>query len=322
VKSVPLVRPVFFSIPVIRLLYLFETKPEVGGRCKVAPYFFCCIAALSSSVAAQPPKGYTLTFSDDFRSVTTIDLDQTETAGFRWYVKPFFHGSATARSALSFGPYGLLMAPMAGEVAQLSTAGPADNATGYVGTVFRGGAYFEARIAFRPTVVSHPKAWPGFWTMAIEHLAGKGADQAPEGVRGFADFIEADIFEYDTAFAGVNTYGGVVHDWSGVYKKTCSPESYCDTSSIKRGYQWVIRLSPDVDWTKYHTFGLLWQPPRKGRLGTVQYFFDGKPMKDALAWMPGQPFSVIDRQGLVVILSTGADNPMHVQWVRVWQQRN
>ena len=132
-----------------------------------------------------------------------------------WYLREFFGYPTTAASCLSIDA-GILSINCGGNYNyQLATAGPAATAQGWIGHAWGGGAYFEAQLAFDPTLTS--SGWPAFWSMAIQHLAGKAADQWPGQPTGFDHFIEVDFFEYDTVGSSVHSYGGAMHDWFGSY---------------------------------------------------------------------------------------------------------
>jgi len=64
----------------------------------------------------------------------------------------------------------------------IATAAPANNTQGYVGQAFGGGAYFEAKVKFDPTMVNFSQGFPAFWGFSIEHAANQGADH-PAGRR-------------------------------------------------------------------------------------------------------------------------------------------
>lgn len=295
------------------------------------------------AVAADPPaeqsfagRTYQLTFNDEFEHPTTIDLNDTGAPGFHWYRRQFFGGKPTPGGANITVANGILTLGGRGQPGGwLNTAAPAPGKEGWTGQVFRHGGYFEARLRFdphaQPTATS-PNAWPAFWSMAIEHMALKGADQWPGQPAGYTHFIEPDFFEYDTRWLPDNTaYGGAVHDWYGIYNH---PEpgfkqvANCGGASRTRFENFVIKVPAGNDFAQWHTFGCLWVPAMAGTEGYLQFTFDGQNTTDRVSWAgspqdppPREPwqFSILDQQGLVLLLAAGENWPIEVDWVRVWQ---
>lgn len=308
--------------------------------------------------------GFQSTFVDDFGSAATIDVGATGNPGFKWYTKPFFGGSPTPATELSVSGGVLTISPGASETGnwQIATASLASNSQGFVGNVFGNGGYFEASIKFNPdkipNLASNPsqkdlsKGWPSFWSLAIEHATHNqtNADQWPGQVNGYQHYIEVDFFEFDTNWAWDRTYGGAIHDWYGVFLKTC-PGSVCQVVNGGAGTKFNnLVVDPDkrtltngkIDWNRWHKYGLLWvkADASNGYKGYVQYYFDGYPTNDYVSWSappngfgpggvaPSQlpnssyAFSILDTQRLMVILGSGAYQPMSVDDVRVWQLPN
>lgn len=300
--------------------------------------------------------GYQQAFSDDFNSPSTIDLKATGAPGYKWYTTPFFGGSPTPASQISVANGVLSITPGSQQTGNwnLATAAPANNANGFVGNVFGGGGYFEAAIkiypdqipalAGNPTQKDLSKGWPSFWSFAIEHAThnATNADQWPGQANGFQHYIEADFFEFDTNWAWDRTYGGMLHDWYGVYLKTC-PGTVCQVANGGSGTKYNnFVVDPDkramsggkIDWGQFHTFGLLWVKgdASNNYTGYAQYYFDGYPTNDYVSWKtppanltPSQlpnsayGFGVLDSQRLLVILGSGVNQRMDVDFVRVWR---
>ncbi|MDR3709695.1 MAG: hypothetical protein P4L33_15465 [Capsulimonadaceae bacterium] len=302
---------------------------------------FFALLALTISIAITPPCplsaqtfnasdpascGYSLTFADDFKNLEKIDTRATGKPGFNWYTKQFFGGKPTPSAVIETGKGGLTLNGPNGYNGSISTAGPAANADGYVGTVFSGGGYFEASIAFDRSLIDVRHGFPAFWSMAIEHMAQKGKSQWEGQPPGFEHFIEVDFFEANTfAKAGPDTYSGAVHDWYGAWSK-------------ERGFSeamnpnYIIHVPRNTDFAKFHRYGCLVVPSSKsnGWIGFIQYYFDGLPSSDICTWtgnqLPGTPppsgdrkYSITDADHLNVLLGCGDGDKMHVKYVRVWQ---
>ncbi|HEY3328585.1 MAG TPA: hypothetical protein VGK19_01065 [Capsulimonadaceae bacterium] len=268
--------------------------------------------------------GYAMTFSDDFNSLDTIDVNASGKPGYKWYTKQFFGGKPSPPESVSVRKGVLTIdGPHNGSIA---TAGPADSAQGWVGSVFGDGAYFEAAIAFDPKLVDTKKGWPSFWSMAVEHMALKDLSKWEGMPDGYERFIENDFFEFDTAdWAGKNTYGGAVHDTYGKWSKEKGFSMFSNEN-------FVIRVPENTDFTKFHRYGNLWVPATKenGWRGFIQYYFDGLPTSDIVAWngksLPGTSpltdataYAIADKAHLVVLLGCGPGQKMRVDYVRVWQ---
>jgi len=284
-----------------------------------------CAPAAPSYVAAA---GYhTNVFSTDCDG---WDVSPDGSGGHDWYLTQFFGSPTTPGSCVSVdGGVLTIDADQSGcggnANGNLATAGPASNAQGYVGNAWGGGAYFEAQLAFDPTLTS--SGWPSFWAMAIEHLAGRGADQWPGQASGYAHFIETDFFEFDTTWAP-DQYGGAMHDWFGQY----TSGGYTNDSNDGSGSNFddfVIGVPSSTDFTQFHRYGFLWIPSVGGNPGSAQYYFDGTATTDLVTWNgppPATPppsgsdvFSILDQDHLAVLLGTGPGWPMQVRSVDVWQ---
>jgi len=277
--------------------------------------------------AADPASsGYKLAFGDDFRNAGSIDFAGSGAPGFKWYTTQFFGGKTTPATCLTVKKGVLTLSGQPGDNAGIETAAPATNPDGYVGTVFGGGGYFEASIAFDQSSVNTKNGWPSFWSMAIEHMAEKGKAQWPGQDSGIDRFIEVDFFEDDTSeWAGSNTYGGAVHD---TYGKWTPKDGY----SMVSNPNFVIRVPKDTDFSKFHRYGCLIVPSKSafGGIGYIQYFFDGLATSDIVTWVGGkapalpppsgdQRFAITDDDHLNVILGCGGGQKMEVQYVHVWQ---
>ncbi|WP_152539418.1 hypothetical protein [Methylomicrobium lacus] len=283
--------------------------------------------------------GYQLVFSDEFNSASTIDVKGTGDPKFKWYTTPFFVRPSSKKPSVievSNGVLTLNSTKNSARNSNIATAMPGNNKQGWLGKAFGAGAYFEARISFDPITVNTANGWPSFWSMAIEHMAQKGADQWIGRTPDYKHFIEDDFFEYNTAsFAGPNSYSATIHDWFGIYNKTCS-SGYCKINnhydSESHFNNAIIKTPTKTDWTKFHTIGQLWVPSNPlNSMGYVQNYFDGKLMS-TVSWIAsksGPPttvgdytFSIMDKSHLVVILGTGVNQPLNVDWVHVWQKTN
>jgi hypothetical protein len=293
------------------------------------------VAGVHAATASPPPgaagAGYT---RNTFSSFTPgdIDIDDTGKSGFAWYPYHFFGSRPQSRNiAINSDGSVTLNGDVTGPNGELSTAAPAKNAAKFVGVAFGGGAYIEAAIKFDPIAAraKNLQGWPSFWALSLEHAA-IGADQWSGKPQGYQHFVEVDFFEYDIDEPGVglNYYGANMHDWYGVYNKTCAGHAFCDA---RRSYSDVkTAVPPSTDLTQYHTYGLLWVPASAAGGGYAEFYFDRNPVGKKIVWAKftnqdgapdGQPwkFGVLDNHHLALILGTGVGKPMTVASVNVWQ---
>ena len=299
------------------------------------------VARSSIQRTKAPPQaaalGYTVhTFHSSF-DPKLVDTADTRKPGFQWYRGQFFGFPATQPDTLTLNKGGgITLDGKPGASASINSASPAPG--GWVGSAFGGGGYFEATLKFNPEdsiSAVDKKAWPAWWSMSIEHMAGLPGQQWPGQPAGYAHFIEPDFFEYDVwSFSPHQWYGGAVHDWYGEWKKTCL-DGFCNVSNAPGGGtnfgNFQVRTPVHTDFTRYHRFGFLWSPATAASKGYAVYYFDGKPTNDKVTWSlltdqpppPGKTswtFGIIDQQHLVLVLGTGVNEPMTVKSVDVWQK--
>lgn len=307
------------------------------GTASAALAPFSITVATSTAEASAAPSyaaavGYkTRTFSANFTSATVNTSGATK-SGFLWYPYALF-GRHARPSAVGLNTDGsvTLAGDTAGPNGEITSATPASNSAGFVGTAFGGGAYIEAVFKFNPNDVAaaHSKGWPSFWGLAAEgSVVNNQANQWKGQVKGYDHQIEYDFFEYDYLPYNVprNVYSSAIHDWYGVYNVTCPGLCQEGTASAVSK-----RAAPvTTDFTQYHRYGYLWVPATATTEGYARAYFDGEPIGTDVRWtqftnQPPAPngqswaFGVIDRQHLVLILGTGVSEPMTVESVTVWQ---
>ena len=282
-------------------------------------YFLCTNEAGASFDPTNPAgSGYVLVFDDEFTSISTIDVNNTKSPGFKWYVQYPFGSQAGQPGDFSITSGVLTMNPSVDTGWEMSTM--LKVSTGNVlGQTFDnrcGGVYAEASISFDNTLVNTANGWPAFWSMSIEHLAGGTAlAQWPGQTAGYDHFIEPDFFEYDTVGgSGANSFGSATHDWYGLYGVTCG--QWCSVTN-----NGVVTLGATT-WTNFHKVGWLWVP------GSATTYFDGSATSAAITWT-GQAitpppsgtltYSVLDVNHLAIVFGTGANQPLNVDYVHVWQ---
>jgi len=280
----------------------------------VQPSASAATGAASRRIAAPAPAAKAdysqLVFEDDFDSVRTIDVNGTCKPGYKWYVdRPVWGSGITLPSAYSVSN-SFLTVSSTGDTASWAVA--SFSPRGGVGHSFKYG-YFEARIRFDPTLGPTSKGWPAWWSLSTRHSRVNNPDHWAE-----LDFFEA----YTGGKAGYQgAFVGTVHDWADGSKK-----------HFQNSNNWKP-LPKTTDFNQWHTYGCLWRP------GEITWYFDDAPLMSQAysATTPPMPpangtttptpagvFSILDREpeGMLLILGSGPEWPMDVDWVRVWQSPN
>lgn len=261
-------------------------------------------AAPQAPAPARAASFTNLAFHDDFTSLATIDRTATGKPGHLWFTDRPFGWGTTAPESLSASNSVLTInqttkSPNYG----IGTVSP----TSKEGRGFTFG-YFEARLSFDPSNSTRSEGWPSFWGLSKDHIAGR-----PSRPRS----AELDFFEAynDPGQPFENIFAGTLHDWS------------LDGAEVDRGsYGNNVHRLDKVDFTQWHTYGCLWQP------GKVTWYFDGKPIHTQTYSADAPPvpntgnhaagtFSNLDSdpEGQALILGSGVNYPLKVDWVRVWQ---
>lgn len=268
-------------------------------------------------VAPPPPaasSGFlSLAFCDDFDSESTIDVGGTGGPGYNWY--PYRPGNILARSAFSVANSALTIS----DTSFMNNWGlTTADIRSTNGRSFEFG-YFEARVDFNPALGTEGEGWPAFWALSARAAeSGLGMDDP-------TPHAELDFFEAlpHNASPGnyYGTFAGTLHQWD--YN---SSSGLTDFRNSKNAVQ------PGTDWTQWHVIGCLWVR------GQVTWYLDGVPLLTQ-AYGPnenGDPMAISDagnvpapqgvfdeldaeNKGMLLILGSGPDWPMNVDWVRVWQ---
>jgi len=314
----------------------------VLGIIAITVFILCGAGVVSADTGEVAPSqaaavGYVIKTYSGLFSKETVDLDNTGRPNFDWYPWHFFGQKPPARESALIKAEGNIVLGTDSLDSSFASAAPAHTASRWVGVAFGGGGYFEATLKFDPekTAKGKPRTWPAFWSLAIEHAASLQGEQWPGQPSGYMHFIEPDFFEYDVwGFSPRHYYGGAIHDWYGIYKKTCPGKGFCGVSNATGDgtnfSNFKVKTPAETDYTKFHKFGFLWVPAKPASQGYAQYYFDGRATEDRITWEqytnqappPGRApwtFGVIDRQHLVLIIGTGVDQPMTVASLSVWQ---
>lgn len=277
-----------------------------------------CSADATVPAAAANMQWTRLVFCDDFDSLDTIDTKGTGAEGFNWYT--YRPSGLLPQSAYTVANSALTLTDS--QYAYNWGLSTSDMRTGN-GQSWTFG-YFEARISFNPTLGTSGSGWPSFWSVSEYKATHLNAQ----------DFGEIDFFEAFPQNSSPGNYygafGGTVHDWHHNLTSGADVESSAGYTDYINGRNVV---PSDVDWTQWHVVGCLWTP------GQITWYLDGRQMltqqysastqgnpvaSDATGATPA-PIGVWDiidaeQMGMMLILGTGPNWPIHVDYVRVWKQ--
>jgi hypothetical protein len=299
--------------------------------------------------------GYRLVFDAEFNSLADIDFSIAANGkpGAKFYARMFDKWGGTAMSARprAFTLSNGVLTVAGGQIASIAPA--PETPQGYVGTTFRGGAYFEARLAWdrskvRPDlnkpINNFTNWWPSFYSVPVEYF--NETDQWPGMPRGYVHFVENDWFE---AWSG-DYYGATLHDWYGPLHCYGRPRAldYCNiandgvsdahpdnpaTDGVAKDQNRVYMGTADP--TGFHVIGALWISAlhAKDGVGYVQYYFDNEPTPVWKSWnrstndniappVAGSIFSELDKDRSVIFIGAPRNVPLQVAWIRVWQLAN
>lgn len=249
---------------------------------------------IALAYSSPPPAagGYHLVFNEGFRS---LDLSPDGFGSHTWSEGVWFNRQHAPLSNISASAAGLTLTWRRGQDAFDTSITTLSHDLRHF-HAWRYG-YFEVRMKWEPV----PGAWPAIWLIPVPDAKGKATwlDTNESG--------ELDIFEGQGNQP--HTFFGTAHDWINLH----------DTPSRDNAFQ----LPSGVDFSQYHTYGLLWTP------GKVTWYFDNRPLHSEL--LP----SIFDHQDYFMVLSMqeGADwksnnlagvnaaqMSMSVDWLRVWQK--
>jgi hypothetical protein len=284
--------------------------------------------SIATTTVPQPASqaGYTTnTFSSTFDD--DVDIAKTFSSGFNWYAYNYF-GTGVAdmkQIAVTSGKPIVLNGDIATPNSEITTA-ISDNKGAIIGKAFGGGAYIEATLSFDPNKsVGNTQAWPSFWSLPVEKVTYN--DQWTGQALNYSHYIEFDFMEYCIGCTTVqNSYFATLHDWYGIYKTTCA--EYCNIQNPGA----VMAVPAGTDFTQPHQYGALWIPATESASGSIQNYFDRKPVGQKVTWKKynaaldapppaGKPwlFGILDAEHIALILGTGINQPLTVYNVQVWQ---
>lgn len=251
-----------------------------------------------------------LVFADNFASSSTVDLSNTKTAGFNWYLNNSF--PVPAGNILSF-INGLAATPSANVVVSSNTltlsnqAGApsygvaletcAWNGSAVVGNTFGNGFYVDVAISFDPSLTPAPGQiifWPAIWFVPLTLL---------NNTIGSSHWTEPDLFEAfpatsTDAICGPNKCQPImtIHDEAG---SSLNNQNIFDIGN---------QFGTGFTFTAQHHFQILWLPPAKNKgTGLWVWYVDGVQVRQETYSASGTPYPALAATNAVGALSA-SDN--------------
>lgn len=278
------------------------------------------------SVAVPAPAasaGFTeIVFEDDFTTTDTIAPTASAPSGYKWYwsydvtspVPWAVSTTATAASISNGNTGGGANASPAGGILTITGPGAPNDALITVpggalndshatlpaeGDGCWSHAYFEAYLQFKidgDPVNQESNGWPAFWSWSAQGLKGYGYGSSAIST---ANYTEIDFME---------TYDQLFSDQPGDWTATM--------------HQWPANTTSDGDTehvdSNWHTYGCLWTSTGTGT-GQVLFYLDGAQVDHTVDTGTNQTQFSLEGMYQFLILGSGKDWPLNVDWVRVWQ---
>lgn len=280
-----------------------------------------CIAQAAEEVAepsAVAGRGYHRVWSDECNTLDSVDIKNTGKSGYRWYVNMGTFSAGIPASISQPEPSVMRLDHGGFPNWQLSSSYSADVGLNLSGAE---GFYVEGRIRFPAKQGNLKTGWPAFWLNPTEN--NYGVAQWPGQAPGYINRVECDIMEY--GLTDPKTYVATVHQWLGVSRWGIEPH----VSNV--GKNLVPYDKSETPNNQWHTYGCLAVPSTKSPdgHGYIQFYLDNTKTSARVEWVgpdigtppPVAPhvYANFEHQHHVILLGTGKDWPMDVDWVRVWQ---
>ena len=290
---------------------------------------FASVTAIFTNIPVPPPiagLGYSLAWNDEFDGgLKSIDLNNTQTNGYKWYVQAPFSPPVPASYFTNPEPSVLrILGAAQGDGGEQLVSSVAMN-TGF-NLADSAGFYVEGRIRILTTSYVYANSWPAFWLRGSEGAFSATATPWPGTTNGWQNSVELDLMEY----YGGTSYGSAMHDWYGFGPYTDNNTHTLWSANSYGGY-------PTNVW---HTYGCLMVPSwqTSNGMGYAKMFLDNAFVSGfSETWQnptnlyttdPNSTntpagsnlFSTAELWHHIVSLGTASSgSPIDVDWVRVWQ---
>jgi hypothetical protein len=269
----------------------------------------------------------TTILSDNFSSLSTIDMTNSGAPGFNWYLRTNWPNrtSLTSASTIALDTPGRGITLTGANDQGIHTA-IYDGAGGYIGKIFGGGGYFEVSVAFNPALGGTNENF-AFWSLGTTHLMV--TPQCP------TEYVETDFSEsFPAGGTAVTQYVVAGHEWtlSGT-PGSCTGTGNTNSNQIATVPPAAFQVAPT--WTQFHRLATVWSVNSGTGTGTFHRYFDNALLASTSftyshtagaspAFTPSNPngvFSLIDSDPFFLILSSGlaASGAQNINQVTVIQ---
>lgn len=282
-----------------------------------------------------------LAFFDDFTSLSTVDLTNSRSGAFNWFINNSFPSAIVKNSPwkniATAPPTPVSAISQAGSILTLlddvSHIGEGLNTcvwtgSSAIGTTFANGFYVECRMSFDPSLAVSPSwnSWPIYWLAPVELLNGAISAQ---------DFVEIDGFEAYPDKVGVIKPSMTIHDWL-----LNSGSGSHNNANTNNDIDTFVSGIPGFQWTDMHALGTLWVPMNLnngvglfrryvdgafvnkthfGPSSEIQYTLGGAATPGVRPNNPAGTFSSIENWNYCLMLGAGHNWPASFDYVAVWQ---
>lgn len=270
---------------------------------------------LSRSGLTTPPQAasagfHTILFNSNFVSTNSVDLLNSGSATFQWFLRFAWTHSCDVPTEgcsgwLSFSPQsGSNLSVANGALHSLfgglgspqsfnNVISAIQNGASYTGQVFGPGFYIEGRANWQYTPTGPPGT--ALYLFPIDFFLGTTAK-----------FAELDIME---TFDATHTHQVLIY-WDCLTGGTCTPNNLVNQVN-----------APSIPVGEFHTWGVRWQTIAQhgGGQGLIDFWMDGV-VTSGILYSITDPIAVIETQRFVLIWSSDTSNPSPANLARytVW----
>ncbi len=255
-----------------------------------------------------------LVFSDDFTTLDTIDGEHTGDYGYKWYFSDL-SGICGDLTDVSLTEDGIMLAGKRTRFNWLMGTIDARTGAGWEGFT-HGYMEFRSRFSRNPNVPEQTMdGAPAVWSFQHETIAPNVFGKPERSV-------EVDWMEYWGEKFPQGTWTVTLHDnyvdQNGTYYNSVSNNPHNFVANAKPGE------ANDIGDGEWHTIGYRWSE------GLIICYVDGTEVwrqewgEDGVNPVPNGTlrddlFDYIDEQVLALLLGGGAQHPMELDYIRVWQ---
>jgi hypothetical protein len=162
--------------------------------------------------------------------------------------------------------------------------------------------YFECRMKYENRFsprVAKGQSWPAFWANGIEGPQNRTSTYTE------LDFVEA----YPIASSPYVSIACTMHEWTRGWNPDGTPSG---KNHDHFNHSNTIGAPPHLKQDDFNVFGCLWSPKK------VQWFINNYPIIEVVVG-PDTPYPSAVKNAMYLVLGTGKNWPLQIDWVHVWQ---